>query len=67
MPIIDVSLSPGRTQEQLRALVRELTAATHTALGVPPDRVRILLREVPDTHWATGGVTIEQAKEAGRH
>lgn len=63
MPIIDVSLSPGRTNDQLRALVRELTDATTAALGIPRERVRVLLREVPDTHWATGGVTMEQVKD----
>ncbi|TCP39178.1 4-oxalocrotonate tautomerase [Tamaricihabitans halophyticus] len=67
MPIIDVSLSPGRTTDQLRALVEELTEATHSSLGVSRDRVRILLREVPDTHWATAGVTTEQAKQEGTH
>ncbi|MFE7278516.1 4-oxalocrotonate tautomerase family protein [Streptomyces sp. NPDC057623] len=67
MPIIDVSLSPGRTDDQLRALVSELTSATTRALGVSEDRVRILLREVPDTHWATGGVTTADAKAAGTH
>jgi 4-oxalocrotonate tautomerase len=67
VPIIDVSLSPGRTTEQLRALVRELTEATHSALGVDHNRVRVLLREVPDTHWATGGKTIEEEKAEGTH
>lgn len=67
MPIIDVSLSPGRTEDQLRDLARQLTEATVSALGVEPQRVRVLLREVPDTHWATGGVTTHDAKLAGTH
>ncbi|MFE7836667.1 4-oxalocrotonate tautomerase family protein [Streptomyces sp. NPDC057474] len=31
----------------------------------PADRVRVLLREVPDTHRATGGVIAADAKVAG--
>ncbi|MGO4616940.1 4-oxalocrotonate tautomerase family protein [Nocardia sp. 2YAB30] len=62
MPIIDISLSPGRTENQLRELVREVTLATNRAIGTPVERIRVLLREVPDTHWAAGGVTIAEEK-----
>lgn len=67
MPIIDVSLSPGRSPEQLRALASGLTQATVNALGIEPSRVRVLMREVPDTHWATAGITTQEAKETGAH
>jgi 4-oxalocrotonate tautomerase len=60
-----VSLSPGRTTDQLRLLAKELTRATEEALGVRPEAVRVLMREVPDTHWATAGITTHDAKTAG--
>ena len=62
MPIINVSLSPGRTTDQLKNLAVELTQATSRALEVPEHKVRIMLHEIPDTHWSTGGVTIAEEK-----
>lgn len=68
MPIIDISLSPGRSPERLSHLARLVAEATSTALEVPQEKVRILMREVPDTHWSTAGVTTaqEKAEEAER-
>jgi len=64
MPLVEVTLVAGRTPAQLRALIRELTAATVRAVGVAPASVRVVLREVPPTHWAAGDVTIAE-REAG--
>lgn len=64
MPFIDVTIGAGRTPEQLRALVHELTAAAHHALDAPIANVRVVIREVPLTHWAAGDVTIAE-REAG--
>lgn len=60
MPIIDVTIAQGRTPEQLRALVHELTAGAVRALDVPIGAVRVILREVPKTHFAAGDVTIAE-------
>lgn len=70
MPIIDISLSPGRSPERLSTLAQLVAEATSTALEIPREKVRIMMREVPDTHWSTGGVTIAQEKaeqEGGTH
>ncbi|MGB3770453.1 MAG: tautomerase family protein [Rhodococcus sp. (in: high G+C Gram-positive bacteria)] len=63
MPIIDVTLARGRTPEQLRVLVHELTDAAQRALNVPIENVRVILREVPTTHFAAGDVTIAERAE----
>lgn len=60
MPIIDVSLIEGRTPEVLRALIHELHAAAVRALDEPPAAVRVILREVPATHWAAADVTVAE-------
>lgn len=64
MPIIDVTIAEGRSPEQLRGLIRELTEAAQRALGVPAPNVRVVLRETPKTHFAAGDVTIAE-REAG--
>ena len=56
MPIIDITLLEGRSQEQKQKLVEKVTEAAVKALGAPRDSVRIILREVPKHHFAVGGV-----------
>jgi 4-oxalocrotonate tautomerase len=60
MPLIEVTLVQGRTPAQLRALITGLTDAAETALDASRATVRVVLREVPATHWAAGDVTIAE-------
>jgi 4-oxalocrotonate tautomerase len=62
MPLVEVTLVEGRTDEQLRTLISKLTAAVVDAVGAPKDNVRVVLREVPATHWAAGDVTIAERR-----
>jgi 4-oxalocrotonate tautomerase len=64
MPFIEVTLVEGRTPEQLRALVSGLTRAAVEAVGAPIGNVRVVIREVPSTHWAAGDVTIAERTAA---
>ena len=54
----------GRTPEQVRALITGLTDAAVAAVGAPRETVRVVVREVPTTHWAAGGVTIAERRAA---
>ncbi len=56
MPIIEITLIEGRTQDQKQALAKKVTDAVEESLGAPRDTVRIILREVPKHHFAVGGV-----------
>ena len=60
MPLVEVSLVEGRTPEQIRSLIHELHEAVIRALAAPPANVRILVRELPATHWAAGDITIAE-------
>ncbi len=62
MPLIEVTLVEGRTAEQLRALITGLTRAAVEAVGAPLASVRVVVREVPATHWAAGDVTIAERR-----
>lgn len=56
MPIIDVTIIEGRPPERRLALIEGLTRAAVDSLGVPPEAVRVILREVPPQHFAVAGV-----------
>ncbi len=57
MPIMEVTLLAGRCPEQKRAFTRALTDAAVASLGVAPEQVRIIIREIPPEHFAVGGIS----------
>ncbi|MEV0594605.1 2-hydroxymuconate tautomerase [Nonomuraea cavernae] len=60
MPLVEVTLTQGRTAEDIRALISGLTEAVVTSIGAPKESVRVVVREIPATHWAAGDVTIAE-------
>jgi 4-oxalocrotonate tautomerase len=55
MPIIQVNMIEGRTVDQKRKLVSEITNAVVKSLDVPPDAVRIILQDMPKQNYAIAG------------
>jgi len=55
MPIIRVEMFKGRTREQKRALVRELTDAFVRVCGGKPDAVTVVLADVDKEDWGASG------------
>lgn len=64
MPHIQISIAAGRTDDQVRDLVRELTDATVRTIGSQREGVTVVVTQVEHTHWANGGVTMADAKAA---
>jgi 4-oxalocrotonate tautomerase len=62
MPFVDITLVQGRTPEQLRQLVTALTDAVEHSVDAPRESIRVVVREVPATHWAAGDETIAERR-----
>ncbi|MNG38568.1 2-hydroxymuconate tautomerase [compost metagenome] len=45
----------GRSAEQKEAVIREVSDAMSRAVDVPLDRVRVLIHELPKSHWGIAG------------
>lgn len=60
MPQIDITISAGRTPAQLRSMMHEVHAAVVRTAAARPEHVRVVVHEVPRTHWATGDVTLAE-------
>ena len=60
MPLIEVTLAEGRSPEKLRALISKLTAAVVETGVAKKEAVRVILREVPKSHWAAGDETLAE-------
>nr|WP_268926747.1 2-hydroxymuconate tautomerase family protein [Neobacillus sedimentimangrovi] len=59
MPIIQVQILEGRTDDQIRELIAELTQSTVKCLDVKPEQVRVLVQTIPKKYWGVGGETKE--------
>ena len=64
MPLVEITLAHGRSPEQIRALLAEVHAAVHRAIEAPEANIRVVVREVPATHWSAGGVTLAERAAA---
>lgn len=63
MPLVHITLLEGRTEEQKRAALTEVTHALERTLGARPEQIRVWFTELKNTDFAIGGKT---AKEMGR-
>lgn len=63
MPLIHIHLLEGRSEEKLERLVREVTEAVASVLGVEKERITIVLHELPPSRIAVGGATLEKRKK----
>lgn len=55
MPIIRVEMFEGRTREQKRELVRELTGAFVRTCGGKAEGLHVVINDVLKEDWGSGG------------
>jgi 4-oxalocrotonate tautomerase len=65
MPIVTVNLIEGRPPETLEALLADLTTTVVSTLGVAPESVRVILNEVPPSHWGVAGISRLRQRQQG--
>jgi 4-oxalocrotonate tautomerase len=54
MPVVIVEMWQGRTEEQKADLIKGITKAFE-GIGVPADRLHIIIHDVPKCNWGTCG------------
>lgn len=57
MPIIQVQVLEGRSDEKIRELIAGITDSAVRTLDVRPEQVRVIVQTVPKKYWGVGGVT----------
>ena len=55
MPLVQISILEGRPVEKVKKLIGEVTDTVAETLEVPKERVRVIVSEVPKTHWGIAG------------
>jgi len=54
MPVVIIELWEGRTPEQKERLIKGITKVFEE-IGVKPERLNIIIHDVPKTNWGIGG------------
>jgi 4-oxalocrotonate tautomerase len=55
VPLVQVSMAEGRTDEQKRALLQAITQAVHESLGAPVASIRVWIHEFGPHEFIAGG------------
>lgn len=63
LPLVHIHIMEGRTPDKIEALHKNVTNAVSETLNAPKENIRVIITEVPKTHWGIGGVS---AKQLGR-
>ena len=55
MPQVRIDMVEGRTIEEKRVLVEKITEAVCTSVGAKPERVTVLIFDIPKTNHGNSG------------
>ena len=61
--IAQLYILEGRTDTQKENLISEVTDAMVRAIDAPKDRVRVIITEMPKTHFGIGGESASKVKK----
>jgi 4-oxalocrotonate tautomerase len=56
MPVIQITMSQGRSVEQKRELIKVLTKETARIMKTQEEKIRILIYEVSKENWGNAGI-----------
>ncbi|OAN47276.1 4-oxalocrotonate tautomerase [Chloroflexus islandicus] len=62
MLLLRITMLEGRSAEQKAELARAVSAAAAEAFGVPLAEVRLIIQEIPPTHWTVGGTSMAELR-----
>jgi 4-oxalocrotonate tautomerase len=58
VPLIEVTIAEGRSAGQIRSMIHEVHEAVLRTVDTRSEHIRVIVREVPRAHWATGDLTL---------
>ena len=61
MPIVQISMLPGRTPEKKGELIEKVTDAICGVLQIPKDRVHLVIYEIPKENIGNGGIPLSKS------
>jgi len=62
MPVVTITMARGRSYDQKKRMTEEVTRALTSTLGVPQERVTILIHELEKENIALQGTLLTEQK-----
>ncbi|MDQ0198648.1 4-oxalocrotonate tautomerase [Neobacillus ginsengisoli] len=62
MPIINVQMMEGRPKEKVAELIQNITNTVSETLNAPKESIRVIVTEIPKTHWGIAGIPVSERK-----
>lgn len=62
MPIAQLHILEGRSDQQKQTLIKEVTAAISRSIDAPEERVRVIINEMPKNHFGIGGKSAAEVR-----
>jgi 4-oxalocrotonate tautomerase len=63
MPLVEIHMLEGRTDEQKKALLKAVTAAVHGSIGAPLESIRVWVQEFGPKDYMIAGVLAAERKK----
>ena len=63
MPLIEIHIIEGRSDEQKKVLLAAVTQAVHDSIGVPLESIRVWIQEMPPKEFMVAGVLAADRKK----
>ncbi|WP_027414974.1 4-oxalocrotonate tautomerase [Aneurinibacillus terranovensis] len=60
MPLVNIQILQGRPEEKVKELIQNVTEVVSMTLAAPKENVRVIVTEVPKTHWGIGGIPVSE-------
>jgi 4-oxalocrotonate tautomerase len=55
VPIINVQMMEGRPKEKVAEVIQNITNTVSETLDAPKENIRVIVTEIPKTHWGKAG------------
>ena len=65
MPVVTIQVIDEVTPEQKKRVISGVTDLLHDVLVKDPDRIYVMVQEVPLGNWAAGGITVTERRATG--
>jgi 4-oxalocrotonate tautomerase len=63
MPLIEIHLLEGRTDDQKKALLSAVSSAVHDSIGAPLESIRVWIQEFSPKEYMIAGVLAAERKK----
>ncbi|HLS67153.1 MAG TPA: 4-oxalocrotonate tautomerase [Pseudogracilibacillus sp.] len=63
MPLVQITIMEGRSDEKKERMIKEVSEAVSNSLDAPMENIRVLINEIPSSHWGIAGQSVAKGRK----